>query len=150
MSYGTYLTTTIIFNRQTFDSLWQVREALDKVNEELADAKRMIHELTMITDPSKFMAPDELERSTPYEWVSARTKDLLDTIEDLAAEKYRLEILEQEWNNCHTSDGRPINAPYDTDEFSFLDGDYLKGGTSMEELNKLKEDALRKEDQTAD
>lgn len=139
MSYGTYLTTTITFNRETFDHKWQVQDALNKVNESVADARRMIHEMVVMTDPAKMMSPDELENATPYEWLAARTRDLLDEIENLSAEGYRLQLLLDDWSFCHTPDGRPIRPPYSSDEVSFLEGDYLKGGVSMEELNKLKE-----------
>ena len=129
MSYGTYFTTTLIFNKQTFNSVWQVREEYNKISEELADLRAAIHELTVMTEPAKMMSKEEAKYATPYEWVRAQTRDILKEIESLAVQQAKLSLLIDEWSMCHDKDGRPIPPPesLDIDNQSFICGDFVEG-----------------------
>lgn len=123
MSWETNLFCNIIYNRETFNSKGEVERKLEGLNNEIGKLEGEIKSLSLMTEPEKFFNKEE---DILYQ-VTTRVSDLLEELEELHIERYKLEILLANWSYCHDENGLAIDPPegvsWDT---AFLDGDFVK------------------------
>ena len=125
MSWQTDLFCSLTFNRETFNSLSGVEDKIDELTSYISDLKDTLRNLAMMTEPSKLLNLEEGE--SPMERISSMVKDILTDLEDYYIERWKLEILKDRWNDCHTEDGLAIDPPENIDwRTAFLDGDFVK------------------------
>lgn len=138
MGWETRLVTTLYFNRQTYDALYKVENALEEIENSITFYENKLKSLVTITEPKKFCEEDQ----DPLWWLQNETKEALEELEDLYVEQFKLQCLKENWEDCHTSDGDPIHPPKEFrngkyDECSYIDGDFI--------LTKAEEEAEKKE-----
>ena len=125
MSWQTDLFCSLTFNRETFNSLSGVENKIDELTSYISDLKDTLRNLAMMTEPSKLLNLEEGE--SPMERISSMVKDILTDLEDYYIERWKLEILKDRWNDCHTEGGLAIDPPENIDwRTAFLDGDFVK------------------------
>jgi hypothetical protein len=123
MSWQTDLFCNITFYRETFNSKYEVEDKIDEYNTYLEMAKNRIRNLAYITEPNKF-CPSE---SDPLIWISNELRDCFESIDEYNVELYKLRLLLDNWDKCHTDEGLAINPPADINwDSAFLDGDFIK------------------------
>lgn len=110
MSWCTSLLTTIDFSKESYTNIFQVEEAIDESKELIADAKNRLNVLACMTEPKKFISEDD----DPMFWIQNEIRECLETIQDESVKLYKLEILYNEWDRCHT-DKKP-NLLYSVSE----------------------------------
>ena len=123
MGWGTTLFCNIYFHKETFNSKYDVQERIDEVTACLDVTKRHLHSLVVMTEPNKFVTDDETD---PLYWVENECNRAIEDIREYTMELYRLNLLLDNWDACHTKEGLAIDPPegvsYDT---AFLEGDYV-------------------------
>lgn len=77
-----------------------------------------------MTEPRKYC--DE-ETQNPYYMVVNEFQDAMNNLEEAMYDKFKLELLLDNWDDCHNKEGLAIDPPedihYDT---AFLSGDFVK------------------------
>ena len=122
MGWSTDLFCNIEFNKETFNHKSDVENRIFEYKTYLQNVKDHLRDLYMITEPSKFCP----ENYDPLIWLSNEFRDAIDSIEEYTIELYKLELLLDNWDACHNSEGLAIN-PIDgvSWETAFLDGDFV-------------------------
>ena len=125
MGFATNLFCNITFNRETYNSLYEVDNRIKELEECLNTCKKEIRDLAMMTEPDKFYNKESY--SSPYEFVYKVLEEDFELIEEYNVELYKLYILKENWKKCHDENGLAIDPPdcisWDT---AFLNGDFVQ------------------------
>ena len=121
MSQSTYLYTHLTFCGKTYNNLREVEDDLTKLDEQQKRIKNRLMTLAMMTEPSKFNDSD----MSNADWLENEVDTLLEDLEYVQIDLYKLEILKERWNDCHDEKGLGIDPPNGFDK-SFIDGDYVR------------------------
>ena len=121
MSQSTRLFTTINFAGKTYNSINEVRVELKDTETRIEELKSTLRVLAYMTEPNK-MKPDD---ATVSEYLDANVNYLYTEFEELFIKRFKLEMLLEEWDECHNSEGLGINPPDDVKYKSFIDGDFV-------------------------
>lgn len=123
MGWATYLYTPVIFNRKTYNHLGEVKSDLDEVNKLIKGYEDDLLALGMMTDPKKYCDED----GDPMSYVQIKVRNCLEELDELYIERFKLSMLLEDWDKCHTKEGYAIKAP---EHFAFdkayLEGDFIK------------------------
>jgi len=93
-----------------------------------------------MTEPKKFCEEEE----SPECYVDNRLRNAIETIEESTINIYKLQLLLDNWDICHNSEGKAISlrdkelSKEDTNriwlsELAFFDGDFVKTDNDKEE-----------------
>lgn len=130
MGWATYLWTDITYNRQTYNSKSEVYSSLDEENNMIKYLEQKLKDLAVMTEPKKF-CPEE---DDPLAWVMNSVKETLEELEESYIERFKLDLLLENWDKCHNEEGyaieRPENVSWDA---SYLEGDFIEHGKEEEE-----------------
>lgn len=122
MAWHTDLMCDIEFNRETFNTINEVYNKIDEIESYIKTTKNTLRNLVVMTEPQKF-CPEDYD---PLSWASGECEESLDLLEEYAIELYKLRLLLNNWDACHTKDGLAIDFPegirYDS---AFLQGDFV-------------------------
>lgn len=122
MSWSTELFCNISYNRATYNSINEVKDKISELDKDIESCKKVIRDMALMTEPSKYADKDE----NPYYFVTERVEEALEELEDYLIEKYKLEILLNNWKNCHNKEGLAIYPPDDIDyDTAYLRGDFI-------------------------
>lgn len=121
MSQSTRLFTTINFLGKTYNSINDVNVDLRDVEARINDLKSNLRVLAYMTEPNK-MKPEDV---TVSEYLDENVNYLYSELEELFIKRYKLEILLEEWDNCHNDKGLGKNPPEIIKNKSFIDGDFV-------------------------
>ena len=120
MGWSTDLFCNITFNKKTFNTIYEVQDKKDEIEVCLKNAKDNLRDLVIMTEPNKYF-PEDTMSSIQFQY-----NELMELIEDYTIELYKLGLLLENWDKCHTVEGLAINPPdnihWDT---AFLDGDFV-------------------------
>lgn len=123
MGWSSNLFCNINFNRETYNSKYEVENKIEELENSIKNAKEMIKSLVLITEPKKFCSED----NDPLFWIQHTTDEWIELLEENTIELYKLNLLLENWENCHNKEGLAIYPPetirWDT---SFLCGDFIK------------------------
>lgn len=123
MGWSTNLFCNIIFNKETFNSKYQVEQKLKEAKESIQYYKDRLLSLVMITEPEKFF---DLEDNNLIDQMRYELSDILGELEHYYITEYKLELLLDNWDNCHDKEGYAINPPNDIAwDTAYLDGDFI-------------------------
>ena len=123
MGWSTELFCNITFNRDTFNTKFEVQNKIDETKTYLQNAKDHLRDLLMMTEPGKFCP----ENYDPLIWMRNEFQDSIEEIEDYSVELYKLNLLLTNWDACHNDSGLAINHPDGIDwNTAFLDGDFIR------------------------
>lgn len=123
MAYGTHLFTNIYYPNKTYTDLSEVKHDLEHVIETKKYLEDELKILVFMTEPSKFCSEDD----DPISFLNLRYGELLEEYNDYVIKEYQLNMLIDDWEKCHDSEGNPIKFP-DSEyywEKRFIDGDFL-------------------------
>lgn len=125
MSWSTELFCNISYNRKTYNSRYEVQDDIDDLDKQIESCKETIRDMVMITEPSKFVNKDNDE--DPYLFLCNNFTQNIELLEELIIEKYKLNILLDNWGNCHNKDGLAIYPPDEINwNTAYLHGDFVK------------------------
>lgn len=125
MGWSTDLFCNITFNKETFNFKSDVESKIDDLNHLINFIKDRIKSFVIMTEPNKMLG--EEERKDPLFYLSNTLKEDLEELEDYIIEKWKLEMLLENWDKCHNEDGLAIDPPENIDwRTAFLDGDFVK------------------------
>lgn len=122
MGWATELTTTLLFNRKTYTNKYQVESDLDLVKDNIAKVRQSLVALAVTTEPAKVIHVEDDE--SVIDVVVESANELIDSLMELTYERDKLEILLDDWNDCHDKDGKPRNTP-EGFEPPYIDGDFI-------------------------
>lgn len=124
MSWSTELFCNLSFNRETFNSKFEVEDKIKELDECINTCKKELRDMALMTEPSKFMGKED--ESDPYLFVTSKVEDSLELLEEYTIERYKLCVLLENWENCHNEEGLAIYPPdginWDT---AYLHGDFV-------------------------
>lgn len=121
MSFATYLYCNIPFTRETYNTKYEVLNALDDCDKMIKYLEDSLRELTMITEPKKFCSDDE----DPQAWLSVRAKEKLESLEEEYIKRYKLNLLYDNWDDSHNDNGLAIDIPKEA-KHPYVTGDFIK------------------------
>ena len=126
MGWSTRLTTTMEFNRRTYDCLGTVEHDLNEVQDSIKYFKNKLLGLVMMTEPKKFCDEDQ----DPMCWLQHEAEDCFEALEEAIVDEYKLYKLKEDWDTCHTKDGEPIHPPKEFcngeyEDCAYIDGDFI-------------------------
>ena len=125
MSWSTELFCNISYNRETFNSKYEVEDKLNTVNKYINDCKKTLRDLAIMTEPNKFF--NDNPDSDPYNQITINFEDTIELLEEYYIEKYKLLLLLDNWENCHNKEGLAIYPPDNIDwNTAYLHGDFVK------------------------
>lgn len=125
MSWSTELFCNISYNRETFNSKYEVEDKLNTVNKYINDCKKVLRDLAIMTEPNKFF--NDNPDSDPYNQITINFEDTIELLEEYYIEKYKLLLLLDNWENCHNKEGLAIYPPDNIDwNTAYLHGDFVK------------------------
>lgn len=125
MGWSTELFCNISFNRETFNDKYLVEDRISDLNKMINHCKQELRDLVMITEPQKFL--DIQEGSNVMLELNALVRDNFELLEEYYIERYKLELLLDNWKECHDENGLAIEPPEGiTWKTAFLDGDFIK------------------------
>jgi hypothetical protein len=123
MGWQTDLFCNITFNRETFNSKYDVENKIEEETRTLNYAKNRLRNLVYMTEPNKFCPPEQ----DTIIFVENEFNDTLETIEECTSNLVKLYILLDNWDYCHDKNGLAINPPDSiTWKTAYLDGDFVK------------------------
>lgn len=126
MTWETRLTTTISFNRATYDSYYRVESDLEDINDSIDFFTKKLQNLACITEPKKFCEEDQ----DPMWWLQHQVEECLEELSDLYVQRFKLNCLKEDWETCHTKEGEPIHPPKEFcngkyGDCAYIDGDFI-------------------------
>ena len=122
MGWSTELFCNITFNKETYNSKYDVQQKIEDLEKMIQICKDNIRDLIMMTEPNKFCP----ENYDAYIWVSNEYRDNIDLLEEYNVELYKLNLLLDNWETCHNEEGLAINPPENiTWKTAFLEGDFV-------------------------
>lgn len=125
MSWSTELFCNVSYNRETFNSKYEVLNKLDEINKCIDTCKKTLRDLALITEPNKFFSNDS--DSDLYYQITKEVEDNIELLDEYFTEKYKLSLLLENWDNCHNKDGLAIDPPEDIDwNTAYLNGDFVR------------------------
>lgn len=125
MGWSTNLFCNIEFYKQTFNTHYEVECKLEETNNLIKLNENVLKELTIITEPDKFFTLEEGEDA--IDRIRSMFKEALEELNDLYVEKYKLELLLENWETCHDEQHYAIEPPENINyDSAFLSGDFIK------------------------
>lgn len=121
MSQSTRIFTRISFPDKTYNKKYEVEFDLEEVRNRLAELKSELRVLAFMTEPSKFKDPEE----STYDFLANNVNSIYEKLEELFVEEWKLSILLDFWDKCHTDDGLGIAPPEGISYKTFIDGDFV-------------------------
>lgn len=119
MSQSTRLYTQMTFFKN-YNSKDEVERDLEKAREHLANLKKEQLMFIMMTEPNKFK---EDEQTVEY-YLKTNADYLFESIQDAAIEEWKLSILLDCWDECHTKDGLGKYPP-EAAQHTYIDGTFV-------------------------
>lgn len=120
MSQSTRLYTRMTFFDKTYNSKDEVERDLERASERLTRLRQQLMNFVMMTEPKKFAPEDQ----SPSEYLNSNAQVLIDEIGDVNVEIWKLEILLDRWEECHTKDGLGKYPP-ETAQHTYIDGSFV-------------------------
>ena len=120
MSQSTRLYTRMVFFDKNYNNKFEVEEDLEKARDRLARLRQRLMYFALMTEPKKF-AP---ENETPEFYVENNVQVLMDEIQDEAIGIWKLGILLDRWDECHTSEGLGKYPPEEA-QHTYIDGSFV-------------------------
>lgn len=122
MSQGTNLYTRIRYTGKTYNEKFEAEQDLESIRQRRDRAVSDLIALAFMTEPAKF-AGDE----SPEWYLKRKVAELVEEIEDCAAEDFKLTKLLDEWDDCHISESGLGIAPPTAmiKKSTFIDGDFV-------------------------
>lgn len=125
MSWSTELFCNLSFNRETFNSKFEVKDKIEELDKYINTCKKELRDMALMTEPAKFMGKED--ESDPYSFVTSKVEDSLELLEEYTIERYKLCVLLDNWENCHNEDGLAIYPPDGIEwNTAYLHGDFVK------------------------
>jgi len=125
MGWSTELFCNISFNKETFSSKFEVEDKIDEIKQYIQTCKDTLRDLAIMTEPEKMF--NKTEDKPIYYCVSDEFESQFSLLQEYYVDLYKLELLLDNWDNCHTKDGLAIDPP-DNIEWgtAYLSGDFIK------------------------
>lgn len=124
MSWSTELFCNVSYNRETFNSRGEVEDRISELNENINACERIIRDMALMTEPSKFMDKDS--NDNPYYFVTNLVEDNFKLLREYIVERWKLSLLLENWDNCHNEEGLAIYPPDEIDwNTAYLCGDFV-------------------------
>ena len=116
MSWSTELFCNISYNRETFNSKYEVEDKLNTVNKYINDCKKVLRDLAIMTEPNKFF--NDNPDSDPYNQITINFEDTIELLEEYYIEKYKLLLLLDniDWNTAYLHGDFVKSTKYPTDK----------------------------------
>lgn len=143
MGWGTYLRTDLYFNRETFNSKYQVEVELAETKKSICDIKAAILQLAAMTEPEKFFKPEPGEEYPEFyiDSVNKRMSYLIEELGKMTVEEYMLSLMLDKWNRTHDpSTGYAYDTPESEKEGkSYVFGDFIETNSDNDSRKRVEE-----------
>ena len=125
MGWQTDLFCNLTYNRKTFNSLSEVDDEIADLTETIEYHEGVLKELAFMTEPNKLLHLEE-DEDLIYK-IRGMVKESLEELEESYIERWKLEILRENWKCCHNEKGLAINPPECAVwPNAYIDGDFVK------------------------
>lgn len=126
MGFSTTLFCGVDYNRKTYNSLYDVEQDVEEINNIIKMCWQRITGLSLITSPKEFLPADEDGPTDYLQSILREIGELEESLQEAYTEKAYLQLLIDNWAACH-KDGKAINPPDSVKwNSAFLCGDYIE------------------------
>lgn len=135
MGWGTSHIKEVYFSKQTFKTIDNLDKAIEESKAAICAAKETLCKLATMTEPQKFLNPEEYGCSDIYSTIECLYKESIETLETELPYLANLESLKSDWNDVHTiKDGKVVakNPPSEINT-PYMYGDFIPGDRDEEE-----------------
>lgn len=133
MSFGTYLFCELYFNRETYETKEQVQSELNNINAYIKDLEGKLLNYGVMTEPDKFIKREEDDVNL-MDLVQSEINAIIGQLEESYIDRYRLNLLLDNWDSCHTPDGKAITPKFDESKYTaFMSGDFVPSDREEDE-----------------
>lgn len=128
MGWQSDLFTNITFYKETYNTKYEVESKIEEINACIKTAEKELRDLAVMTEPDKMLKaqnsdPDE----TPYWRVTRAVEDNLELLNEYYIERYKLNMLLENWDKCHNEKGLAIPPPNNVGwDAAYFDGDFVE------------------------
>lgn len=135
MGWGTSHIKEVYFSKQTFDNIDRLDEAIEESRAAINAAKETLCRLATMTEPQKFLKPEEYGCSDIYSTIEYLYKESIETLETELPYLANLESLKDDWDDVHTIKDGKVVAKNPPSEFRppYMYGDFIPGDNDDEE-----------------
>ena len=98
MSFGTYANAEIYFSRETYNSLYKVDESIEECDADIHTMESLITAWAF-GKPTDFIASGTNVETA--EGLLARIKQVLEDYRETVIDRYKLELLKENWETRH-------------------------------------------------
>ena len=164
MGWSTTLITSINYHKKTYNDKYTVEMDLRQTNDAIEYNKKRLAALVNMTEPKKFMCQEDIEEHvSPLDWINSEYTEIMESLEELYYDKWKLELLLEDWDKCHNENNIAIPLLRYSDDYvdeynckigmlaaseedlkklcygekAFIDGSYIKTIYDEDTTNKL-------------
>lgn len=131
MGWTTCLTTTIEYNKEVYNNLYEVKHAISECEYLIASIKKDLLNFATMTEPQKFCPTD----SDPLYWIKEEVESNLELLEEKYIDLYKLELLRSNWQYCHNDEGLAIPPPKGMAD-AYLEGSFINTAENNYEVQE--------------
>lgn len=129
MGWSTELFCNISFNRETYNSLYEVEKDIDECKSMIQFYIDKLRTLAVMTEPQKVLNCKDSEGFdlNPIDVINTEFDSIIEELDEYKFKLFKLEYLKDNWEYCHNKEGLAINPPKDISwDTAYLDGDFVK------------------------
>ena len=129
MGWSTELFCNISFNRETYNSLYEVEKDIDECKSMIQFYIDKLRTLAVMTEPQKVLNCKDSEGFdlNPIDVINTEFDSIMEELDDYKFKLFKLEYLRDNWEYCHNKEGLAINPPKDISwDTAYLDGDFVR------------------------
>lgn len=124
MGWSTNLFCNVSFNRKTYNSRYEVESELEQVNKIINTCVSSLRDLAIMTEPEKFYNKEEYNNALCF--ISDQLNNNIEILEEAYIDKYKLELLLDNWEMSHNKDGIAIDKPKEIKwDTAYVSGDFI-------------------------
>lgn len=114
------------FNRETYNSLYEVQNEIKDTKSMIEYHKKKLLQFASMTEPNK-LCPKDYD---PLAWITSEVEESIEELIDYTIALYKLELLEEYWEECHNSNDDAITYKGDRGKYglphAYIEGDFIK------------------------
>ena len=125
MGWSTELFCNVSYNRKSYNFLYEVQEDLDEVNKGIRFCEDKLRMLATMTEPNKMLTLTD-EDSSYIDEINCMFSMTMESLEEYYQDKFRLQLLLENWDTCHEDNGLAIAPPEGISwDKAYLYGDFV-------------------------
>lgn len=144
MGWSTNLFCNVSFSRKTYNSKYEVEDELEKVNNAIAICASDLRDLAIMTEPEKFYNKGDYDNALCF--ISYQLKNTIEILEEAYVDRYKLELLLDNWDASHNKEGFAVDKPKEIEwNTAYVYGDFINTESHQNNNRYVSDDVIDSE-----